>query len=224
MKNIPISTIQLLCATVLLASTIFLPATADAQTMADTLKETLSQSRNRNIRHQLDYRFRGGSGSFERLLNSMVSYTPEARRLCVVGTVILSFTVDCNGNLGDFTLKNPLHFGLNEKLQDFFKSSAGQWNQCDDDRFTRFEIPILFTIAGTETAARAFLTVEEQVPGYKCKSDTFFLNEYEKYRSKGRIRQALRSLDELIRRDPYNQEYFDLKRQMLSNETETSGQ
>lgn len=193
-----------------------------AQTATDTLNETLSKSRNRNIQQQLDYRFRGGSGSFERLFYSMVDYTPEARRQCVVGTAIMSFTVDCDGNLGDFGLKNPLHFGLNEKLQEFFKASAGQWNRCDDQRYTRFEIPVLFTISGTQTAARGFLVVEADVPGFKCKSDQFYYNEYEKLKKKGKTRQALRSLDQLIRRDPYNQQWFELKRQLLVNEPQTS--
>ncbi|MBK9290975.1 MAG: hypothetical protein IPM52_05055 [Bacteroidetes bacterium] len=194
------------------------PLTGFGQTTADSLSQSLSLSRNRNIQHQLDYRFRGGTGSFERLFYSMVEYTPEARRQCVVGTAIMSFTVDCEGNLGDFGLKNPLHYGLNEKLQEFFKASAGQWNRCEDPRYTRFEIPVLFTIAGTETSARGFLVVEAEVPGYKCKSDSFYFREYEKFKAKGRTRQALRSLDQLIRRDPYNTEWFELKRQLLVNE------
>ncbi|HMM12227.1 MAG TPA: hypothetical protein PKE03_09075 [Bacteroidales bacterium] len=202
--------------------TIVLYFPVGAQTMSDTLNENLSQSRNRNIRHQLDYRFRGGSGSFERLFYSMVEYTPEARRQCVVGTTIMSFTVDCDGNLGDFSLKNPLHFGLNEKLQEFFKASAGQWNICDDQRYTRFEIPVLFTVAGTETAARGFVVVEAEVPGFKCKSDQYYFSEYEKQKKKGRTRQALNALDQLIRRDPYNQQWFELKRQMLVNEPQTA--
>ncbi len=224
MKFFSVITFKVLCTALMATATVMLPSISIGQTKADTLNETLSQSRNRNIRHQLDYRFRGGSGSFERLFYSMVSYTPEARRQCVVGTAILSFSVDCNGNLGDFGLKNPLHFGLNEKLQEFFKASAGQWNRCDDDRYTRFEIPVLFTISGTETSARGFLVVEEEVAGYKCKSDKFYFSEYEKYRNKGRVRQALRSLDQLIRRDPYNQDYFDLKRQLLTNQADTTGQ
>ncbi|MCC7318931.1 MAG: hypothetical protein IT219_10390, partial [Bacteroidales bacterium] len=32
---------------------------------ADSASLVLSQSRNKNIRHMLDYRFKGGSGAFE---------------------------------------------------------------------------------------------------------------------------------------------------------------
>jgi len=186
----------------------------------DTLRKNIDASRNRNIRQLLDYRFKGGTGSFERLFYNMVDYTPEAKRNCVVGTVILSFEVDCFNNLGDFRMRNPLHNGLNEKLQEFFKATEGQWNSCDEDKYTRFEIPVLFTVAGTETAATGFLIVETASPGFKCKSDQYYMEQFEKLRKRGKIKRALKSLDFLIRRDPYNQGYYELKRQVLTQITE----
>lgn len=205
-----------LCSFVLL----FLLISGSLGAQTDTLRKNIDASRNRNIRQLLDYRFKGGTGSFERLFYNMVDFTPEAKRNCVVGTVILSFEVDCYNNLGDFRMRNPLHHGLNEKLQEFFKATEGQWNSCDEDKYTRFEIPVLFTVAGTETAATGFLVVETASPGFKCKSDQYYMEQFEKLRKRGKIKRALKSLDFLIRRDPYNQGYYELKRQVLTQITE----
>lgn len=185
---------------------------------ADSAANVLSQSRNKNIRHMLDYRFKGGSGAFEGELLKHVSYTPEALANCVVGTVILSFTVDCDTKISDLRMRNPLHYGLNEKLQAFFNATEGQWNSCVDDRYTRFEIPILFTVQNTETNASGFVTVEAEAKGMRCKSDQYYLDQFEKMRKKGKVKRALNNLDVLIQRDPYNQNYYDLKKSILSNQ------
>lgn len=183
---------------------------------ADSASLVLSQSRNKNIRHMLDYRFKGGSGAFEGELLKHVSYTPEALANCVVGTVILSFSVDCDNKISDLRMRNPLHYGLNEKIQAFFKATEGQWNSCTDERYTRFEIPILFTIKNTETNATGFVIVEAEGKGLRCKSDAYYVEQFEKWSKKGKVKRALSALDMLIQRDPYNQNNYDLKKRFLS--------
>lgn len=163
----------------------------------------------------LDYRFKGGSGAFERLLLLHVGYTPEALANCVVGTVILSFTVDCDNKMGEMRMRNPLYFGLNEKLQAFYKATEGQWNSCNDSRYNRFEIPILFTIVNTETNATGFVVVEGESKGLRCKSDAYYFKLFEKYREKGKTKRAIETLDLLIHRDPYQMQYYDLKKALL---------
>ncbi len=55
-------------------------------------------------RSLLNYRFKGGSGEFERVFFQEVNYTEEARKNCIVGVVIMTFTVSCNNEISD--LKN----------------------------------------------------------------------------------------------------------------------
>jgi hypothetical protein len=183
------------------------------------LHQQLTNERFETLRKILDYRFKGGSGEFERVMLNMVEYTPEARKNCVVGTMILTFTVSCDNTLGDLSLRNPLHHGLNEQVQEFLKATDGMWNTCQDEKYTRFEIPVLFTLEGTETAARGLITIEAEDPGFTCRSDAWHLDRYEKYKEKGRNNKALEMLDLLIRRDPYNNSYYELKRQLLGAET-----
>jgi hypothetical protein len=181
------------------------------------LTDSLSVIRNQNIKYMLDLRFRGGAGEFERQLIAAVDYPDMARRECVVGVVILSFNVSCSNELGDFRMRNPLGHGFNEKLNAFFVSTEGHWNACSDDRYTRFEIPVAFTLSGTETNARGFITVEGENPGYKCRSDQHYLDRYERYMEKGRKRKALEMIDVLVRRDPLNNTYTKLKREILND-------
>lgn len=176
-----------------------------------SLEDNLALSRNRNIRQLLDLRFRGGSGEFEKLLINQVLYTEEARKNCVNGVVILSFTVDCDNTQSELKMRNALYYGFNEQLSAFYTATEGKWNQCSDERYTRFEIPIQFIIEGTETNGRGFVVVEEKNPGYRCKSDQYYLDNIEKFRKKGKTKRALEMIDMLIKRDPYNQTYYELK-------------
>lgn len=185
-----------------------------------TLFDNLAMSRNRSVRQLLDLRFRGGSGEFEKLLLNKVTFTPEARKNCLNSVVILSFTVDCNNNMSELKLRNAPYFGINEQLTAFYESIIGHWNSCSDERFTRFEIPVQLLIEGTETSGRGFIIIEEKNPGYKCKSDQHYLDSIEKQRKKGRFKKALELTDILIKRDPYNQEYFELKKSLFDNSEE----
>lgn len=186
-----------------------------AFSQSDTATPDLSIERNKTIRQLLDYRFRGGSGEFERLLLQKVSYSQEALTHCVMGTVILSFTVDCDNKMSEMRMRNPMYYGLNEQLQAFYKSTEGNWNSCNDNRYTRFEIPILFSIENVETRASGLMVVEGKSQGLPCRDDAYYLEQYKKYQSKGKTKKALQTLDILIHRDPYNQEYYDMKKSLL---------
>lgn len=184
------------------------------------MADQISESRNKTIRHQLDFRFKGGSGDFERVFFANVEYSPEARKACIMGVTIMSFKVDCNNKMSDFRLKNPLGYGLNEKMGTFFTSTEGKWNACTDEKYTRFEIPILFVIEGTETGGNGFFVVEGKYPGFKCKNDAYFLEVFEELKGKSKSKKALHALDELIKRDPYNTTYYDMKKEYLKEDKE----
>ncbi|NOU45949.1 MAG: hypothetical protein HOO86_02685 [Bacteroidales bacterium] len=184
------------------------------------VEDQLSESRNKNIKHQLDFRFKGGSGEFEKIFFANVDYTPEARKACILGVAIMSFRVDCNNKMSDFRLKNPLGYGLNEQMGKFFAATEGKWNTCSDEKYTRFEIPILFTIEGVETGGRGYLVVEGKYPGFKCKGDAYFLEVFNEMKAKNKTKKALHALDELIKRDPYNTTYYDMKKEFLKGDAE----
>jgi hypothetical protein len=186
----------------------------------DALHQQLTNQRFETMRSLLDYRFKGGSGEFERMFLKTAEYTDEARKNCVVGTVIMTFTVSCDNVISELKFRNPMHYGLNETLQQFMEATEGMWNECQDEKYTRFEIPVLFTLKNTETNARGFITLVGDSPGFTCRSDSYYLERFEKYKAKGKKKKALEMLDQLMHRDPYNTRFHDLKRELLNTKSE----
>jgi len=184
-----------------------------------SLQDRLKAERYQTLKHMLDYRFKGGSGEFEHVFFSTVTYPENAKNNCIIGTTILSFTVSCDNEIGNFSLRNPLHYGLNEELQKFLSATKDMWNTCNDDKYTKFEVPVLFNLIGTETGAKGFLTLEEDNPGFKCKDDSYYFEQFERLREKKKVKKATKMLDMLIRRDPYNTEYYDLKRELIESKS-----
>ncbi len=176
-------------------------------------------NRFKNIKELLDYRYKGGFYSFEKTFLDNVSYTEQARKNCVIGIMIASFEVDCNGkqNFEKIKIKNPLHFGLDNQVSKFLNATQGHWNTCHDKKYTRFEIPIQFTMKGTKTNEDdAVLVLEGKNPGYVCTGDTVYLERAKKYLKKGKSKKAIKAIEILIKRNPYTTEYYDMLKQVLN--------
>ncbi len=187
-----------------------------AGTLVAQEASTVSESRKKNIMKQLDYRYKGGFYSFEKLFNQNVTYPEVLQKNCIMGIVIVSFVVNCRGELTDFSIKNPIHASINKQLADFFDLTQGNWNECNDEKYSRFEIPIQFRIMDVQTnMTDAVFVCETDTPGYVCNSDDYYLKKAEKLIEKGHGKKAGKYLDILIKRDPYNLHYYDLKKEAI---------
>lgn len=175
-----------------------------------------NQFRLQQLKLQMDYRFMGGYYSFESLFLKSVKYTDEARQNCTVGIVIASFDVDCNGEIKNIKLRNPLGYKLDEQLTNFIKKTKGHWNKCDNNKYTHFDIPFMFTLEGTKTnTANAAFVYEGKDPGYACLSDDYYMQRIKKALQKKKGQRAKDYLDILIHRDPYNESYYKLMDQAI---------
>lgn len=178
---------------------------------------SISESRKENLRKVLDYRYKGGYYSFERLFYKMVEYPEIAVQNCVLGIIIASFEVNCEGEIVKITLKNMLRLGINEEITKFFNATEGQWNNCDDKKYTKFDIPIQFTLDGTDTnTTDALLVVENETLGFDCHDDEYYREKAEKLLEKGKGKKALPHIDKLIQRNPYNNNFYEMKKKALS--------
>ena len=184
-----------------------------AQSQSESVSEMLHQN-NKVIKTMLDYRYKGGSGAFERDFFIHVDYNKISRQSCTIGTTIMIFTVHCDGTLGEFNIINPLNDHLNSQLQKFFLMTKGNWNECQNSDYEYFEIPIVFTIEGLETEAVGFITHYDEEIGYPCKNDKYFHEMFQKFKDK-KPKKALDALNELIRRNPYNDLYIHEKDSIL---------
>ncbi len=176
-----------------------------------------AESRKKQISTQLDYRFKGGTYTFEKIFNNTVTYPDVARTNCIQGIIIASFDVTCDGKLGFITIKNPLHYGIDNEVKKFFINTNGQWNKCHDPKYEHFEIPIQFKLKGTKTNTDEGLFIfEGKNPGYVCNGEEYYMEKAKKYLDKNKPKKAIASLDILIRLDPYNQKYFEMKKQAIN--------
>lgn len=187
---------------------------ANAQQSTTDVKSLLKKN-NKIIKTMLDYRYKGGSGAFERDFFIHVDYNQISRQSCTVGTTIMQFTVGCDGTLGEFSIINPLNDYISSQLQKFFIMTKGNWNECQNSDYEYFEIPILFTIEGLETEAIGFITNYADKEGVTCKCDKHFHEEYQKHKDK-KPKKALTAIEELIKRNPYNEEYINEKNEILN--------
>jgi len=176
---------------------------------------SISNARKDNLIKLLNYRFRGGYYTFEKIFQQNVEYPPMASANCVMGIAIVSFRVSCEGEVKNLKVKTPLGYGIDNEISTFFAKTAGQWNTCHDDKYTRFEVPIQFKLKGTETnTSDALLILEEDNPGYLCNDDEYYIKKMEKYLEKGKNKKTLQYIEIMIRRDPYNSYYQDLRKKL----------
>ena len=179
--------------------------------------QTASESRKKMLKKQLDYRFKGGTYTFENLFYKTIKYPEIAIDNCVQGVIIVSFNVKCDGKMSMISIKNPLHYGIEEEVKKFFSSIEGKWNTCKDSKYEHFEIPIQFRLEGTQmNSDDALFVFEGKNPGYICHGDDYFLAKAKKYLDKGNGKAAMEYLNILIQRDPYNMEYYDMKKQAIA--------
>lgn len=179
---------------------------------------TPAESRKANLKQLLDYRYRGGFYSFERLFLKTVEYPEYAKKNCVVGIMICRFNVDCEGDITNLTITNPLRWGIDQSVEKFFQQTVGNWNTCDDDKYTRFEVPIQFTINETETnSTDAMIIYHTELTGYTCKSDSYFKEKFDKAMEKNSKKKAIKYINELIKRNPYDSELYTLRTKLLES-------
>ncbi len=176
--------------------------------------QNLLKENNRIIKTMLDYRYKGGSGAFERDFFYHVDYNKISRQSCIVGTTIMQFTVSCDGSLGEFNIINPLNDYISSQLQKFFLMTKGNWNECQNSDYEYFEIPVVFTIENLDTEAFGFITNVDYEEGYPCKCDDYFYEQFCKYKDK-KPKKALDAINELIRRNPYNEFYIEEKNKLV---------
>ncbi|MBR5603615.1 MAG: hypothetical protein IKW51_05330 [Bacteroidales bacterium] len=190
-----------------------------AQSLNDSIDYDVNKilkENNKIIKTMLDYRYKGGSGAFERDFFFHVDYNQISRQSCIVGTTIMMFNIHCDGSLGEFSIINPLNDYLSSQLQKFFLMTKDNWNECNNSDYEYFEIPILFTIEGLQTEAIGFITNYADKEGYPCKCDNYYHEEFQRFKEK-KPEKALKAMEELIRRNPYNELLINEKENLLKN-------
>jgi hypothetical protein len=181
--------------------------------------QSVSQSRKENVMKLMNYRFKGGFYTFEKIFLQSVKYPPYANQICLVGIVLVEIDINCMGEVVNVKVKNPLGLGVEEDISNFMASTAGKWNTCNDDKYTKVEIPVQYRMENVETNNEdAMIIVYGKNEGVVCYDDSYYLEKAKKFLEKGNGKKAMPFLNQLIQRNPYNTEYQDMKKQAIELE------
>lgn len=181
--------------------------------------KSIAEQRKDNIIKLLDYRFKGGYYTFEKIFLQTVEYPPAAAGNCIMGIAIATFRVNCEGEIYDLIVKTRMGYGIENEISTFLTKTEGNWNKCHDDKYTKFEVPIQFKLEGTETNTEdALLVLVTENPGFVCNDDEYYIKKIDKYVSKGKYKRALQYIEVMRRRDPYNAYYNDLRMKAMGIE------
>lgn len=179
--------------------------------------KSISESRKENVRKLMDYRFKGGYYTFEKLFYSSVKYPPYNDQVCLVAMALMDIEVNCEGEVVKVTIKNPIGLGVEEDISKFLESTTGKWNTCDDDKYTKVEIPVQYRMENVETNDDdAMIVIIGKNKGVVCYDDSYYLEKANKFMEKGNGKKALPFLNQLIQRNPYNTEYYEMKKEALA--------
>lgn len=180
-------------------------------------ENSIANARKENIIKLLNYRFKGGYYTFEKMFRLSVTYPELAKRNCATGIAIVNLIVNCEGVVEEVKIKTPIGFGIDNEIRKFISSTEGHWNTCSDNKYTKVEIPVQFRLEGAETnTTDALLVYEDKTEGYNCNDDEYFIKRIEKYMEKGKYRKAILYIDVMIKHDPYNSYYYDLKMKAIN--------
>ncbi|MFA8301399.1 MAG: hypothetical protein ACEPOV_14625 [Hyphomicrobiales bacterium] len=178
--------------------------------------QSVAKSRKENLNKILDYRYKGGHWAFEMLINKNFKYPEMSIKTCNIGIVLVNIEVNCEGEITNLIFKNPLQYGIEPELKKVFLLTEGNWNKCEDDKYTKIEIPIQFSLKGTETnSVDPYITIEGDNPGYVCRGDKHYFEKAVKYLKKKKGKKALPFIDILIKRNPLTPEFLEMKQDAI---------
>lgn len=177
---------------------------------------SISKSRKENVMKLMNYRFKGGYYTFEKLAYASLKYPPYNDQICLVGMVLIDIEVNCEGEVVNVKVKNPIGLGVEEDISKFLESTNGKWNKCDDDKYTQVEIPVQYMMENVETNnADAMIVIVGKNKGVVCYDDSYYLEKANKFMDKGNGKKAIPYLNQLIQRNPYNTDYYDMRNKAI---------
>lgn len=161
----------------------------------------------------LDNRFKGGSDAFIALFEKKVKYPDNALENCRVGMSKINLKIDKDGSM-TFELTNPLGFGIDKAVSDFFELTKPEWKSWS--RVSELEMSIGFSIVTSKDSYyphEADLVIKRQ-PAYKwstgdmfCATDESNTKKIKKLIKKKKYAKALPYIEEMLRRYPDSKEF-----------------
>jgi hypothetical protein len=141
------------------------------------------------------------------------------------GVLIAGMILDVNGKIINVFSLNSISPEIDNTVLDLIESTAGHWQPMSDSLIKKNEIiiiPIVFCLKNTEQKIdkdnfkltiqkEVYLTAlrgKEQMSAIDYESTSNLLEKYKKLISKSKNQEAVQIIDELLRREPLNVDYY----------------
>ena len=176
-------------------------------------------------------RFVDGKMKFAQYLASRLRYPLQAQQAATVGTSVVSFVVTPAGRLADVSILNSLGKPIDGEVTRVIRSTDKLWMPADPSSSQDSSMMILeisFGLSSTrffvEPVRPDFILTQIIIVGYTSvnifvREDAYYINQLSSAFQKKDYRQMLKAVDELIRRNPYNEKLY-LQRAKIEQELE----
>lgn len=148
----------------------------------------------------------GESGFFNNFVMK-VRHPPEALRKGIMGLSVFSFKVDCEGIPYDFIFTTILRHGIEKEIKETIMQTNGNWRDCNErNSEDRIKINIVFSINQLYNHDSADVVINAMVP-FHVVDDAILIKQMNKALKKKKYEKAKTSLEQLIMRYPFNEDY-----------------
>lgn len=186
---------------------LLLPFIANAQNEADTLTYFPND------------RIRGGAPTFYDTMQYMLGYPSSGYEKHTVGTTIAILTITPQGEMKEVKVLSSLGLDFDRMVHQALSATQHLWLA---DRYVKNDvalvIPISFVLKGTQykraTPRLDFLMPEIVVISHtmrRIREDIFLVTKANHLYIEKKYRRAMKYLDELIRRNPYDKNLFIMR-------------
>ncbi|MGD1891035.1 MAG: hypothetical protein ACFB15_10635 [Cyclobacteriaceae bacterium] len=169
-----------------------------------------------------EHRVQGGSFAFYESIQKNIKYPRNARQNDIIGTAIVALTLAPSGQ---FTLEmvNSLSRDIDKELTEAFENTQKLWladSLQQQDVILFFPVTFLKDGASFQRAEHlaGFLLEEIKVVAYqtgggraRVRNDHSLYEKAVTFYHDKKYEKAMKFLDELIRRDPFNPDYYKIR-------------
>lgn len=173
----------------------------------------------------IDHRFKGKEKALVKFLSENLTYPAAAVENKIIGYSISGITITPKGNISDIFIINPVHEEIDEDILRVLKMTKRKWLKCDTTTTNQtFYIPIAYNITTIgnspevfDPVNRRFNFTEPIVLNATIFSDALpesnedIAQKLAQFIFEENYPQALESINELIRRNPFNKDFYQIR-------------
>lgn len=164
------------------------------------------------------HRFEGGVVAFYEFLNQNLMFPSSALDQSIIGTAIVSFVLSPEGKISQIEMVNSLHSRIDAQITQVIKATRNMWLPAENKNEAEkmLFLPITYVIDDHKFLQNFlkpyYLGRTAIINTYgatgEIKNDKFYIERANMHYEAKQYQETLKYLNELIRRNPYNESLY----------------